>query len=185
MLALTIPAITLGVSEWYSNSGFGDYKRVDSRGYVVHSRAGMGMMGGMMGSSMMGDHESGEHMEDEGVGVEDGESRSGEDYKVEEVTITGVVEESFHMMLEVETREYGEVEVMVPHWWKVTFPNGETVEVSGWELVEEYIDEGDSIVVKGYLYEMPAHCMMEGREPHLTAYLIELPELGITAEILS
>lgn len=196
-LALTIPAIALGMMGWYSDNRERYYPAAGNAEPTTIYKArdggmmGMGgMMRGMMGSMM------GEHGEEDGREAGDGmggmmgsdvyptEGGPREDYEVEKAIIVGAVEDAFHMMLEVETENGEEVEVMVPHWWKVKLPNGDVVEVSGWELVEEYVKEGSTIVVSGYLFEMPMYCMVEEEdEAHMIAYSIELPELGITAEL--
>ena len=147
----------------------------------VATRAGhaWGMGHGMMGHGTMGGMVGDEDMH--GYGPMAGYDHHGE-YGEENVTITGVVEDRFHMMLEVEAQNGEEVEVMLHHWWKVTLPDGETVEMPGWELVENYIHEGEPIVVQGHEFEGHGHCMGgEESELHLVAYSIELPGQGITA----
>ena len=171
-LALTIPAIAFGLMGWDSiaQNHYGAEEPMRTSTNMGESRRPSSMMGGMMG-----DHEEGYRDERECMMDVEGSE--------EKVTVVGTVEESYHMMIEVETNKGEEVEVMVPHWWKVSMPNGEAVEVSGWELVEEYIEEGTTIKVTGYTMEDHMGCMMEDGEQHVIAYHIELPELGVSADL--
>lgn len=189
IIALSIPSIAhnvFNVNDHQDNT-------------VTTTTTGERYYGGMMGPGMMGDMGMhGEYWGEEAeaqttpmgdmMGHEDMDSHGpaagssyGEEH-YENISIIGTVKDKFHMMLEVEAQNGEEVEVMLHHWWKVTLPNGETVEMPGWELVENYIHEGEPIVVQGHEFEGHGHCMGgEESELHLVAYSIELPGQGITA----
>ena len=171
-LALTIPAIAFGLMGWNSigQDHYGAEEPMHTSMNRGESRGPGSTMGGMMGG-----HEGG-YRDERGCMMDEEDSE-------EEVTIVGTVEESYHMMIEVETDEGEEVEVMVPHWWKVSMPNGEVIEVSGWELVEEYMEDGATIKVTGYIMEEHMGCMMGDEELRVTAYHIEFPELGVSADL--
>lgn len=102
---------------------------------------------------------------------------------VENTTITGTVRDAHHMMLELETPEGEEVEVMLPGIWETTLPDGSKVMVAGWELAERYVEEGWNITVAGYLYEGPT-CMGED-EARLIALSMESPTEGFSAILAS
>ena len=113
-----------------------------------------------------------------------GLTASPEAYGVEEnATVTGTVKEAYHMMLELETPEGEEVEVMVPGVWQVSLPDGSEARITGWELVEEHLEEGWNITVTGYLYEGPT-CMGVD-EAHIFATGIEVPGQGLRASLLA
>ncbi len=114
-----------------------------------------------------------------GVGLATGPEAYG---LAENATVTGTVREAYHMMLELETPEEEEVEVMVPGVWQVRLPDGSEDRITGWELVE-HIEEGWNITVTGYLYEGPT-CMGED-EAHLVATSIEAPGQGLRATLLA
>ena len=102
---------------------------------------------------------------------------------VENTTVTGTVRDAHHMMLELETPEGEEVEVMLPGVWEATLPDGSKVMVAGWELAERYVEEGWIITVVGYLYEGPT--CMGGDEAHMVALSMESHTEGFSAVLAS